>query len=158
MQSDYIYRGFLHTSIVTYISNNTTTLLASLLKHRLLVFYGIVSSKYWSYKFRFEFKNLNYSCAKVLICIWIFCSIVIISRWFVWNGLFIVFSFAGNQLFWKQLAIHSIQYHNIMSTRCTEAATGGVLYKRVFLKISQNSQENTCATISFLIKLQIWGL
>ena len=27
--------------------------------------------------------------------------------------------------------------------------------KEVFLKISQNSQENTCARVSFLIKLQI---
>ena len=26
-----------------------------------------------------------------------------------------------------------------------ETATGGVLYKKVFLEISQNSQENTCA-------------
>ena len=34
-----------------------------------------------------------------------------------------------------------------------EAATGGVLYKKVFLKILQNSQENTCARVSFLIKL-----
>ena len=33
-------------------------------------------------------------------------------------------------------------------------ATRGVLYKKVFLEISQNSQENTCARISFLIKLQ----
>ena len=37
----------------------------------------------------------------------------------------------------------------------TEAATRGVLSKKVFLKISQNSQENTCATVSFLIKLQV---
>ena len=36
----------------------------------------------------------------------------------------------------------------------TEAATRGVLWKKVFLEISQNSQENTCATVSFLIKLQ----
>ena len=36
----------------------------------------------------------------------------------------------------------------------SEAATRGVLYKNVFLKISQNSQENTCARFSFLIKLQ----
>ena len=28
----------------------------------------------------------------------------------------------------------------------------------VFLKISQNSQENTCASVSFFIKLQAWGL
>ena len=34
-----------------------------------------------------------------------------------------------------------------------EAATRGVLCKKVFLEISQNSQENTCARVSFLIKL-----
>ena len=36
----------------------------------------------------------------------------------------------------------------------SEVATGGVLLKKVFLKISQNSQENTCASVSFLMKLQ----
>ena len=36
----------------------------------------------------------------------------------------------------------------------TEAATRGVLWKKVFLKISQNSQENSCVRVSFLIKLQ----
>ena len=35
----------------------------------------------------------------------------------------------------------------------TEATTRGVLSKKVFLKISQNSQENTCARVSFLITL-----
>ena len=37
----------------------------------------------------------------------------------------------------------------------TEAATGGVLYKKVFLKLLQNSQENTCVSVSacnFIIK------
>ena len=33
-------------------------------------------------------------------------------------------------------------------------SVGGVLLKKVFLEISQNSQENTCARVSFLIKLQ----
>ena len=33
-----------------------------------------------------------------------------------------------------------------------------VFCEKVFLEISQNSQENTCATVSFLIKLQAWGL
>ena len=37
----------------------------------------------------------------------------------------------------------------------SEAATRDVLWKKVFLEISQNSQENTCAIVSFLIKLQI---
>ena len=35
-----------------------------------------------------------------------------------------------------------------------KAATGGVLYEGVFLKILQNLQKNTSATVSFLIKLQ----
>ena len=35
-----------------------------------------------------------------------------------------------------------------------EAATRGVLKEKVFLEISQNSQENTCARDSFLIKVQ----
>ena len=30
--------------------------------------------------------------------------------------------------------------------------------KKVLLEISQNSQENPCARVSFLIKLQAWGL
>ena len=34
----------------------------------------------------------------------------------------------------------------------TETATRGVLCKKAFLKISLNSQENTCARVSFLIK------
>ena len=35
-----------------------------------------------------------------------------------------------------------------------EAATGGVLEKKVFLETSLNSQENICAKVSFLIKLR----
>ena len=30
--------------------------------------------------------------------------------------------------------------------------------KKVFLEISKNSQENTCARGSFLIKMQVWGM
>ena len=48
------------------------------------------------------------------------------------------------------------------SILASEAATGGVLWKKFFLKILLNSQENTCAgrpeklqaRVSFLIKLQ----
>ena len=39
-----------------------------------------------------------------------------------------------------------------------EAATESVLSEKVFLNISQNSQENTCARVSFLIKLQASAL
>ena len=40
----------------------------------------------------------------------------------------------------------------------TEVATGGVLWKKVFLEISQNLLENTCARDSFLMKLQALDL
>ena len=39
-----------------------------------------------------------------------------------------------------------------------EAATRGVLWKKVFLEISQNSQESACARASFLVKLRVAGL
>ena len=43
---------------------------------------------------------------------------------------------------------------SILLRNFPEAATRGVLCKKVFLEISQNSQENTCVRVSFLIKLQ----
>ena len=36
-------------------------------------------------------------------------------------------------------------------------STRGVLCEKVFLELSQNSQENACARVSFLIKLQASG-
>ena len=39
----------------------------------------------------------------------------------------------------------------------TEAVLQRCSAKKVFLVISQNSQENTCVTVSFLINLQNWG-
>ena len=39
----------------------------------------------------------------------------------------------------------------------SETVTAGVLKEKVFVEISQNSQENTWARVSFLIKLQVWG-
>ena len=47
---------------------------------------------------------------------------------------------------------------NVEPCGTPEAAIGGVLQKNVFLEISQNSQENTCVRVSFLIKLQTSGL
>ena len=40
----------------------------------------------------------------------------------------------------------------------TEAVTRGRSAKKVFLKMSPNSQGNTCVRVSFLIKLQALGL
>ena len=38
---------------------------------------------------------------------------------------------------------------------CWEAVVQRCSVKKVFLKISQNSQESTCARVSFLIKMQL---
>ena len=52
------------------------------------------------------------------------------------------------------LFIISLLHQNLSCPYLTEAATGGVLYEKVFLITSQNSQENTCVRVSFIIKLQ----
>ena len=54
----------------------------------------------------------------------------------------------------RRVSCKRAHIHCIMPTKNSEAATRGVLQKRVFLETSQNSQENTCARDSFLIKLQ----
>ena len=41
---------------------------------------------------------------------------------------------------------------------CTEAVVQWCSVKKMFLEISQNSQENTCASVPYLIKLQALGL
>ena len=56
-----------------------------------------------------------------------------------------------NQDIWGN--VHYVPEINLTS-QGIEAATRGVLYKKVFLEIWQNSQGNTCARASFLIKLQ----
>ena len=50
--------------------------------------------------------------------------------------------------------IHSAPSIQVIFYPTSEAATEGVLQKQMFLKTSQNSQENTCSRVSFLIKLQ----
>ena len=39
----------------------------------------------------------------------------------------------------------------------SEAVVRRCSVKKMFLEISHNSQENTCARVSFLVKLQVWG-
>ena len=48
---------------------------------------------------------------------------------------------------WFTLLSSDLQYYKTSS--CTEATTEGVLLKEVFLKTLPNSQENTCARVSF---------
>ena len=46
---------------------------------------------------------------------------------------------------------------NRNSIRMSEAVTRSCFVKKMFLKVSQNSQKNTCARVFFLIKLQTSG-
>ena len=45
--------------------------------------------------------------------------------------------------------IQKVSYKHLVKGASSEAATKGALWKEVFLEISQNSQENTCARVSF---------
>ena len=45
-----------------------------------------------------------------------------------------------------------------MQGKPSEAVVQTCSVKKVFLEISQNAQENTCARVSFLVKLQPSGL
>ena len=45
-------------------------------------------------------------------------------------------------------------WSNVINLVATEAVAQRCSVKKMFLEISQNSQENTCARVSFLIKLQ----
>ena len=47
---------------------------------------------------------------------------------------------------------------DLFEVRIIEAATGGILWKKVIRNISQNSQVSTRIKVSFLIKLQAWGV
>ena len=52
---------------------------------------------------------------------------------------------------------HQTNTHIIIIVRNLEAVVQRCSIKKVFLKISQNLQDNTSARDSFLIKLQAWG-
>ena len=56
------------------------------------------------------------------------------------------------------MVIYSSVYSSLSSPLTTEAVGRSCSIKKVFLEISQNSQENTCARDSFLIKLPALGL
>ena len=51
-------------------------------------------------------------------------------------------------------AIEDDFYHKVIEAKCTEEVAWRCSIKNVFLELSQNSQENTCARVSLLIKLQ----
>ena len=56
-------------------------------------------------------------------------------------------TYFGRHLSKKSMKVYLYSFYG------KEAATRGVPWENAFLEISQNSQENTCARSSFLIKL-----
>ena len=54
----------------------------------------------------------------------------------------------------KSLNLHPFPSLRLYYYENTEAVVQRCSVKKLFLKISQNSQENTCARVSFLKKLQ----
>ena len=50
----------------------------------------------------------------------------------------------------------NVLLQNVLCIIPIEAVAQTFSVKKVFLEISQNSQENTCARVSILIKLQAW--
>ena len=54
----------------------------------------------------------------------------------------------------EEKAFRSFKKNKNSFINVTEAVVQRCSVKMVFLEISQDSQENTCATVSFLIKLQ----
>ena len=71
----------------------------------------------------------------------------------MWTNLFL-----DSLLFRKQVFNHfaKLVYSMTIEAVFRRCCTKKVLYKKNVLKISQNSQENICARVSFLIKLQAW--
>ena len=68
--------------------------------------------------------------------------------------LFVIFSFCFPGKIsseWKDDVVGTDVLWSFVEKK-TEGATRGALWKKVFLKISQNSQESTCARVSFLNK------
>ena len=67
-----------------------------------------------------------------------------------WKYIFIQFLYHSNQMLHKEWICHK----TAGLQRRFRSIRPEVFCKKVFLKISQNSQESTCARVSFLIKLR----
>ena len=77
-------------------------------------------------------------------------------------------SITDNKLFWKSICrllsekkLSESSKNTFIETFKTEAVIQSCSPKKVFLKVSQNSQENTCARVSFLrhatlLKKTLW--
>ena len=64
----------------------------------------------------------------------------------------------GIQIIWKLSYVNLLTVIVFEFFEHWEAVVQSCSVVKVFVEISQNSQENTCARASILINLQAWGL
>ena len=75
-----------------------------------------------------------------------------ISNWMIFQFNFILKLLDIKNLSEKKNLFQIVEDNQI--SILTETATKGVIWKKAFFKISQNSKENTCTRVSFLEKLK----
>ena len=91
--------------------------------------------------------------------LWYLCLSKAFSAFFSLDLFSIIFdSFIQGTFVKKGSTSNNTNRYSFSNTSDAEAVVLRCPVKKVFLKISQNSQENTCARVSLLIKLQASGL
>ena len=117
------------------------------------------------YLFKTSNKSIRTASLNILLVPWF----LTLGRYMLLNMLsfckrWVGFYSQSNYLYWMNLMkVRAIIYKlwramsldcNSLSLLVPEGVARSCSVKRVFLEISQNSQESTCARVSFLIKLQ----
>ena len=77
----------------------------------------------------------------------------VMKPFLVWDIYFTFFYQWSFALFTRVLLRITVHYYYVTYT--SEAVVRRCSVKKVFIEISQKSQENTCSRVSFLIKLQV---
>ena len=72
------------------------------------------------------------------------------SIWYSINLIFIKTLISSK----KRVSLHNHNFGSTLDVLPYRSSRPEVFYKKVFLEISQHLQENTCARLSFLIRLQ----
>ena len=94
-------------------------------------------------------------------CWWFSWSSFNVIIWQLSFGCFLIFGIFVFWFLWDSLVLvmHITSYLLLSRARnFTRSFICRSSRPEVFLEMSQDSQENTCARVSFLIKLQVWGL
>ena len=97
---------------------------------------------------------------------WRFAASPVLEQWDIYFHLYIwnvnSYFYGSTRLLLNEIYLHLMRIGKNLPRKFqtilkTEAVVRRCSVKKMFLEISQNSQENTCVRVSFLIKLQAWG-